>query len=43
MQGNGVPSVSVIPWSAALLVAMEATGQVLRGSGGPHSAPPNLA
>ena len=39
-------SVSVIPWSTALLVAIEATGQVLRGSGGPHSRPsqpPDLA
>lgn len=37
---------SVIPWSTALLVAIEATGQVLRGSGGPHSRPsqpPDLA
>ena len=39
MQGNSVPSMSVIPWSKALLVVMEASGQVLRGSGGPHSRP----
>lgn len=38
-------SVSVVPWSTTRLVATEAMGQVLRGSGGPHSRPsqPGLA
>ena len=43
MQGNSVPSMSVIPWSKALLVVMEASGQVLRGPEAPTRAPPNLA
>lgn len=36
---------SVVPWSTTRLVATEAMGQVLRGSGGPHSRPsqPGLA
>ena len=33
---------SVNPWSTALLVAIEATGQVLRGSEAPTPALPNL-